>query len=103
MYDFIGRQDKEILAALAGEERRQAEGLELIPSENYVSKAVREAQSSILTNKYSEGYPGRRYYGGQAYTDEAESLAIEGPQKGFLGGFFHFLPPQPGEQNKKKH
>ena len=75
MYDFIGRQDKEILAALAGEERRQAEGLELIPSENYVSKAVREAQSSILTNKYSEGYPGKRYYGGQTFTDVVENLA----------------------------
>ena len=92
MYDFIGRQDKEILAALAGEERRQAEGLELIPSENYVSKAVREAQSSILTNKYSEGYPGKRYYGGQTYTDEAERLAIERAKKLFGAQFANVQP-----------
>ena len=92
MYDFIGKQDKEVLAALAGEERRQAEGLELIPSENYVSKAVREAQSSILTNKYSEGYPGRRYYGGQAYTDEAESLAIERAKRLFGARFANVQP-----------
>lgn len=77
MYDSIGKQDKELYDALVGEERREAEGLELIPSENYVSRAVREAQGSILTNKYSEGYPGKRYYGGQEFTDAAESLAIE--------------------------
>jgi glycine hydroxymethyltransferase len=70
-------QDPEILAALKGEEKRQKEGLELIPSENYVSKAVLEANGSIFTNKYSEGYPGRRYYGGQEFTDVVERLAIE--------------------------
>lgn len=70
-------QDPEILAALRGEEKRQKEGLELIPSENYVSKAVLEANGSIFTNKYSEGYPGRRYYGGQEFTDVVERLAIE--------------------------
>ncbi len=63
--------------AIAGEAKRQAEGLELIPSENYVSKNVLLANGSILTNKYSEGYPGRRYYGGQEYTDVVERLAIE--------------------------
>ncbi len=62
---------------IAGEAKRQAEGLELIPSENYVSKNVLLANGSILTNKYSEGYPGRRYYGGQEYTDQIETLAIE--------------------------
>ena len=77
MYEFIKKQDAEIFAALEGEETREREGLELIPSENYVSKAVREAQGSILTNKYAEGYPGKRYYGGQQFTDAAESLAIE--------------------------
>src|SRR3989344_5503837 len=77
MYEFIKKQDAEIFAALEGEETREREGLELIPSENYVSKAVREAQGSILTNKYAEGYPGKRYYGGQQFTDMAESLAIE--------------------------
>ncbi len=69
--------DTAVFDAIAGEAKRQAEGLELIPSENYVSRAVREASGSILTNKYSEGYPGRRYYGGQEYTDVIERLAIE--------------------------
>jgi len=77
MYDAIKKQDEELFDALWGEERREREGLELIPSENYVSKAVREAQGSILTNKYAEGYPGKRYYGGQTYTDAAETLAVE--------------------------
>ncbi len=74
---YIENQDKEIWGALKGEEKRQAEGLELIPSENYVSKAVLEANGSIFTNKYSEGYPGKRYYGGQEYTDIVERVAIE--------------------------
>src|SRR3989338_6421244 len=77
MYEFIKKQDAELFAALDGEETREREGLELIPSENYVSRALREAQGSILTNKYAEGYPGRRYYGGQEFTDAAETLAIE--------------------------
>jgi len=70
-------KDKQIFDAIAGEEKRQAEGLELIPSENYVSAQVREALGSVLTNKYSEGYPGKRYYGGQKYTDEIETIAQE--------------------------
>ncbi len=76
-YNHIRNQDKEVFAALQGEERREREGLELIPSENYVSKAVREANGSIFTNKYSEGYPGKRYYGGQEFTDHVEQLAID--------------------------
>ncbi len=76
MYNKIRKEDKEIYAALMGEEKREAEGLELIPSENYVSRAVKEAMSSSLTNKYSEGYPGKRYYGGQEFTDKVETLAI---------------------------
>jgi glycine hydroxymethyltransferase len=83
LYPFIKKQDPQVYKALRGEEKRQAIGLELIPSENYVSKAVREANSSILTNKYSEGYPGRRYYGGQEFTDAMESLAIERAKKLF--------------------
>lgn len=74
-YEHIKNQDPQVFAAIEGEEKREAEGLELIPSENYVSKAVREANSSILTNKYSEGYPGKRYYGGQTYTDQVEEIA----------------------------
>ena len=77
LYKHIGGQDKEVFATLKGEENREREGIELIPSENYVSKAVREAQGSIFTNKYSEGYPGKRYYGGQEFTDQVETLAIE--------------------------
>ncbi len=73
---FIKKQDKDVARAIAGEEKREAEGLELIPSENYVSLAVREANGSVFTNKYSEGYPGRRYYGGQEFTDQIENLAI---------------------------
>lgn len=70
-------QDKQIEKLIKGEEKRQAEGLELIPSENYVSSDVLRANGSVFTNKYSEGYPGRRYYGGQDFTDEVESLAIK--------------------------
>jgi glycine hydroxymethyltransferase len=72
----IQQQDPEIAAAITGEEKRQAEGLELIPSENYVSQAVLEANGSVFTNKYSEGYPGKRYYGGQEFTDVIERVAI---------------------------
>lgn len=67
----------QVMGYISDEERRQAEGLELIPSENYVSKDVREAVASVFTNKYSEGYPGRRYYGGQQNTDRVEQLAID--------------------------
>lgn len=69
--------DDQVAAFIAGEETRERDGLELIPSENYVSRDVLTALGSIFTNKYSEGYPGRRYYGGQEFTDQLESLAIE--------------------------
>ena len=65
-----------IAELIAAEEERQKNALELIPSENYASEDVREASGSIFTNKYSEGYPGRRYYGGQENTDKVEILAI---------------------------
>jgi glycine hydroxymethyltransferase len=73
----VEAQDPELFAAIAGEERRQRENLELIASENYASRAVREAQGSVMTNKYAEGYPGKRYYGGCEWVDVAERLAIE--------------------------
>ena len=108
-YAYIKKQDAQVFKTLIGEEQREAEGLELIPSENYVSKAVREANGSIFTNKYAEGYPGRRYYGGQEYTDAVETIAIERAKKIFkcdhanvqpLGGaaaniavFFSWLEP----------
>ena len=91
-YDAIESQDKEIFDAIVGEEKREAEGLELIPSENYVSRAVREANGSVLTNKYSEGYPGKRYYGGQTYTDIVETLAIERAKKLFNCSFANVQP-----------
>lgn len=69
--------DDEIMKLIAAEKQRQHEGLELIPSENYVSDAVLRALGSELTNKYSEGYPGKRYYGGQEFTDQVEQLAID--------------------------
>jgi glycine hydroxymethyltransferase len=86
-YEFIKKQDHDVFAAIEGEEQRERDGIELIPSENYVSRAVREANSSILTNKYSEGYPGRRYYGGQTFTDQVETLAIERAKKLFNAGY----------------
>jgi glycine hydroxymethyltransferase len=69
--------DPEVFAAIAGEERRQKENLELIASENYASRAVREANACVMTNKYAEGYPGKRYYGGCQWVDVAETLALE--------------------------
>ena len=74
---FIEAQDSEMAACIRGEENREANGLELVPSENYISKASHEALGSCFTNKYSEGYPGARYYGGQQFTDKMERIAIE--------------------------
>jgi glycine hydroxymethyltransferase len=79
----ITMQDEEIQKLIKAEEQRQREGLELIPSENYVSADVLTAMGSVFTNKYSEGYPGRRYYGGQENTDQIETIAIERAKKLF--------------------
>jgi glycine hydroxymethyltransferase len=84
--------DKDVFDAIEGEAKRQAEGLELIPSENYVSKNVLLANGSIFTNKYSEGYPGRRYYGGQEFTDKVETLAIERVKQLFNCRFANVQP-----------
>ena len=91
-YPRIKKEDKEMYTALVGEEKRQAEGLELIPSENYVSRAVKEAMASSLTNKYSEGYPGKRYYGGQEFTDKVETLAINRAKKLFGAKYANVQP-----------
>jgi len=80
---ILDTQDPEIAAAIKSELRRQREGLEMIPSENFTSKAVLEALGSVMTNKYSEGYPGKRYYGGNQFIDVAENLAIERAKKLF--------------------
>src|SRR5579859_4162586 len=76
-YPHIQNQDPKLYEIIKREEQRQKEGIELIASENYVSPAVLEAMGSVLTNKYSEGYVGKRYYGGNEIIDQAESLAIE--------------------------
>ena len=73
----LAQADPELWAAIAAENRRQEEHIELIASENYASPAVMAAQGSQLTNKYAEGYPGKRYYGGCEYVDVAEQLAID--------------------------
>lgn len=85
-------RDKLIEKLIKSEERRQREGLELIPSENYVSEDVLKANGSVFTNKYSEGYPGRRYYGGQDFTDAVERLAIERVCKLFKCKFANVQP-----------
>jgi glycine hydroxymethyltransferase len=79
----LATADPEVYAAIADEERRQRDNLELIASENYASRAVREAVASVMTNKYAEGYPGKRYYGGCEYVDVAETIAIERLKKLF--------------------
>ncbi len=85
-------QDRQLQRAIAGEQRRQQEGLELIPSENYVSQAVLDTLASALTNKYSEGYPGRRYYGGQENTDAVERIAIERARRLFDAEYANVQP-----------
>ena len=82
-YSHLSSQDPEALAIIKEEAKRQNEELELIASENYVSPAVLEAMATVLTNKYSEGYPGKRYYGGNQVIDKIESLAIERAKKLF--------------------
>jgi glycine hydroxymethyltransferase len=77
VYGHIKKEDKEVFGAIAGELDRQQWGLEMIPSESYASRAVLEAIGSVFENKYSEGFPGKRYYGGQKYTDIIEQIAIK--------------------------
>src|SRR5262245_33515039 len=89
--------DPAVAAAIRRETERQEYGLELIASENYVSEAVLEAQGSVLTNKYAEGYPGKRYYGGCEYVDEVENLAIE-RAKALFGAEAVNVQPHSGSQ-----
>jgi glycine hydroxymethyltransferase len=89
--------DPELAAAIAGERKRQEDHVELIASENYTSPRVLEAQGSVLTNKYAEGYPGKRYYGGCEYVDIAESLAIDRAKRLF-GADFANVQPHSGSQ-----
>ncbi len=94
---YLSQQDPEVAAALASEGRRQRDGIELIASENYVSDAVLEAQGSVLTNKYAEGLPGKRYYGGCQYVDVVETIAIERAKKIF-GADWANVQPHSGAQ-----
>ncbi len=82
-YDHLKNQDEQVFAIVEREEQRQNEEIELIASENYVTPAVLEAMATVLTNKYSEGYPGHRYYGGNYIIDDIENLAIERVKKLF--------------------
>src|SRR5687767_3851685 len=93
----LAQADPEIAAAIANETRRQADGLELIASENFVSRAVLEAAGSVMTNKYAEGYPGKRYYGGCEFVDVAESLAIA-RAKALFGAEHVNVQPHSGAQ-----
>lgn len=91
-FDNLNAEDKAVFDALMGEMRRQRDGVELIASENYVSPAVMEAMGTVFNNKYSEGYPGKRYYGGQEYTDIVENLAIERAKQLFDAGHANVQP-----------
>lgn len=91
-FDYLKIGDPAIYDALMGEMQRQSDGVELIPSENYISPAVMEAMGNCFNNKYSEGYPGKRYYGGQEYTDIIEALAIERAKKLFNAGHANVQP-----------
>ena len=91
--------DPAIAAAIQNEVRRQEEGLELIASENFVSLAVLEATGCVMTNKYAEGYPGKRYYGGCEFVDVAESLAIERAKELFGGDHVNVQPHSGAQAN----
>src|SRR5919106_545901 len=97
MQRTLAESDPDIARAISSEVRRQAEGLELIASENFVSNAVLEAAGSVMTNKYAEGYPGKRYYGGCEFVDVAESLAISRAKKLF-GADHANVQPHSGAQ-----
>ncbi len=95
----LSEADPDIAAAIADEGRRQQDHIELIASENIVSRAVLEAQGSVLTNKYAEGYPGKRYYGGCEFVDVAESLAIERAKKLFGCEYVNVQPHSGAQAN----
>src|SRR5687767_10866077 len=97
MQRSLAQADPEIANAIRNETKRQAEGLELIASENFVSSAVLEAAGSVMTNKYAEGYPGKRYYGGCEFVDVAESLAIA-RAKALFGAEHVNVQPHSGAQ-----
>ncbi|MEX2316231.1 MAG: serine hydroxymethyltransferase [Pirellulales bacterium] len=97
MTNFIAKNDPDVWAAIADEIERQSDGLEMIASENYTSPAVMQAAGSVLTNKYAEGYPGKRYYGGCQFVDVVEQLAID-RAKQLFGAEFANVQPHSGSQ-----
>jgi glycine hydroxymethyltransferase len=99
MHRSLAEGDAEIATAIRNEVRRQAEGLELIASENFVSSAVLEAAGSVMTNKYAEGYPGKRYYGGCEFVDVAESLAIARAKQLFRAEHVNVQPHSGAQAN----
>lgn len=97
MMNHLPQQDPQVFEAIQSELKRQQSKIELIASENFVSRAVMEAQGSVLTNKYAEGYPGRRYYGGCEYVDVVEDLARE-RAKELFGAEHANVQPHSGAQ-----
>src|SRR5712692_1463099 len=95
--NWIAQEDPQVWAAIAGEIERQADGLEMIASENYTSPAVMQAVGSVLTNKYAEGYPGKRYYGGCGWVDVVEDLARD-RAKALFGAEHVNVQPHSGSQ-----
>src|SRR5712664_2564636 len=100
LWRTLAETDPEIAGAIRNELHRQNSGLELIASENVVSRAVLEAAGSVMTNKYAEGYPGRRYYGGCEEVDKAEALAIERACKLFDCSFANVQPHSGAQANQ---
>ncbi|MCU0896689.1 MAG: serine hydroxymethyltransferase [Burkholderiales bacterium] len=98
--DDVARVDPDLSRAMRAERERQEDHIELIASENYASPAVLEAQGSVLTNKYAEGYPGKRYYGGCEFVDEAENLAIERAKKLFQAEYVNVQPHSGSQANQ---
>src|SRR3954467_4263032 len=93
------KKDKEIFDLIKKEEPRQQHGIELIASENFVSKQVMQAMGSCLTNKYAEGYPGRRYYGGCEFVDQTEQLAIDRAKTLFNAAWVNVQPHSGAQAN----
>src|ERR1700681_4333574 len=100
MYRPLYENDPQIAAAIDNETRRQHEGLELIASENFVSEAVLEATASVFTNKYAEGYPGKRYYGGCEHTDVVENLVRDRAKKLFQPEYANVQPHSGSQANQ---
>src|ERR1700750_2563853 len=100
MYRPLFEADPQIAAAIDNETRRQHEGLELIASENFVSEAVLEAAGSVFTNKYAEGYPGKRYYGGCEFTDVVEELARTRAKQLFNAEYVNVQPHAGSQANQ---